>query len=40
MLELAFLYDEVDEQKTPFSSFYDMIKLDPEFQLLWISDDL
>ena len=31
MLELAFLYDEVDEQKNAIQLFYDMIKLDPEF---------
>ncbi|MDE5976948.1 MAG: tetratricopeptide repeat protein [Turicibacter sp.] len=31
MLELAFLYDEIDDQKMAVQLFYDMIKLEPEF---------
>ena len=31
MLELAFLYDEVEEQQKAIQLFYEMIKVDPKF---------
>ena len=31
MLDLAFLYDEVEEPSKAIQLFYEMVKIDPEF---------